>query len=619
MKISVTYTQTMFWGCLCCLFLPMKSFCDTKKDNRKTEKYITGIHAVNIFPEMSDRAIWEKSWKRESVGDFRKKILAKAEGLSGRDIPVLPASKFMDFQRTGDRRTWERNYYFARRRNLTTLVLAETFEYKKRFMDDIINHIWAILNEPTWCSTAHARLSPQDPLPDFRMELIDLFSAETSAALASVLMLAEKELIQISPNLVKRMKRTIIERAIVPVEKNMENFTWRTGRNNWTPWICSNLILAANTVLADDTKRLEAFVNKLQPCMERYYSKYSEDGACEEGASYWMVSVGCSMLYYQYLFAMTDGRFSIFQEKKYHRMCEFISDNWFGEKNITTFADCQPVLNTLPGWVWKTAALLKNEKFENFVRSFPMELPENSTDFGSILASLLWAEEKAPVPRQDFSSYYKDMQLLFIRSGRLHAAMIGNRNSGGHHHLDIGGFIIAVDGREAILDLGSVTYTKDTFSEKRFNNPVLNSLYHNVPVFDGKSQGNGAEFAAKNVVYKQNGTKHTFSLDLKSAYPAETGLQKCIRTFVLDTETKTVSVTDEWEAGKSLQYSMTLFLPVPPEKSPLEIKSSLIARTEKFNVTDLSQKSYWGDTLWKSEYRASKATSGNHTFVFCLR
>jgi hypothetical protein len=296
-----------------------------------------------------------------------------------------------------------------------------------------------------------------------------------------------------------------------------------------------------------------------------------------------------------------------------------VSDNWFGEKNITTFADCSAVLAALPGWIWKTAALLKNEKFENFVRSFPMELPENSTDFGSILASLLWAEGKAPVPRQDFSSYYKDMQLLFIRSGRLHAAMIGNRNSGGHHHLDIGGFIIAVDGREAILDLGSVTYTKDTFSEKRFNNPVLNSLYHNVPVFDRKSQGNGAEFAAKNVVYKQNGTKHTFSLDLKSAYPAETGLQKCIRTFVLDTETKTVSVTDEWEAGKSLQYSMTLFLPVPPEKSPLEIKSSLIARTEKFNVTDLSQKSYWGDTLWKSEYRASKATSGNHTFVFCLR
>ena len=72
MKISVTYKQTMFWGCLCCLFLPMKSFCNTKENNHKTEKYITGIHAVNIFPEMSDRAIWEKSWKRESVGDVRK-------------------------------------------------------------------------------------------------------------------------------------------------------------------------------------------------------------------------------------------------------------------------------------------------------------------------------------------------------------------------------------------------------------------------------------------------------------------------------------------------------------------------------------------------------------------
>ena len=128
-----------------------------------------------------------------------------------------------------------------------------------------------------------------------------------------------------------------------------------------------------------------------------------------------------------------------------------------------------------------------------------------------------------------------------------------------------------------------------------------------------------AEFAAKNVSYKQNGAKHIFSMDLKSAYPAETGLKKCIRTFVFDTEAKTISVTDEWEANKSLQYSMTLFSLTPPEKNPLKIKSSLTAGTEKLKVTDSSQKSHWGDTLWKSTYHAPQAMSGNHTFVFSLR
>ena len=60
----------------------------------------------------------------------------------------------MDFARTGNRRRYE-GPYFERRSALGRLVLAECVEGSGRFLDDIINGVWAICEESTWVISGH--------------------------------------------------------------------------------------------------------------------------------------------------------------------------------------------------------------------------------------------------------------------------------------------------------------------------------------------------------------------------------------------------------------------------------------------------------------------------------
>ena len=90
------------------------------------------------------------------------------------DWPFLPAIRYMDFKRNGNRTRFE-ELYFKRRYALGTLVIAECFENERRFIDDIINGIWAICEETTWVVPAHLPNFASLKLPFIGMERIDLF------------------------------------------------------------------------------------------------------------------------------------------------------------------------------------------------------------------------------------------------------------------------------------------------------------------------------------------------------------------------------------------------------------------------------------------------------------
>ena len=57
--------------------------------------------------------------------------------------PPLPATVFLEYVRTGQQNQLSISD-FQRRGQLASLVLAEVFEGKGRFLDEIVNGIWAI-------------------------------------------------------------------------------------------------------------------------------------------------------------------------------------------------------------------------------------------------------------------------------------------------------------------------------------------------------------------------------------------------------------------------------------------------------------------------------------------
>ena len=99
--------------------------------------------------------------------------------------PLL-ATRFLEYARIGNRSEYEREN-FGRRNKLIALALAECAEGQGRFIDEIANGIWLICEETYWGLPAHIGVQRAGVgLPDAAEPTVDLFAAETAAALAYI-------------------------------------------------------------------------------------------------------------------------------------------------------------------------------------------------------------------------------------------------------------------------------------------------------------------------------------------------------------------------------------------------------------------------------------------------
>ena len=132
--------------------------------------------------------------------------------------PTLTATDYLDFTRTGRRALFE-GKLFARRTLLNSMLLAECAEHQGRFLDSVLNGIWSICEETSWCLPAHnsyIRDTPQLPLPDARRPVIDLFAAETATILSTARYLLKQELDAVSPAVSVLLDKALSERIFVP-------------------------------------------------------------------------------------------------------------------------------------------------------------------------------------------------------------------------------------------------------------------------------------------------------------------------------------------------------------------------------------------------------------------
>ena len=116
-------------------------------------------------------------------------------------------------------------------------------------MDKLLDGLYLILEETSWCLPAHnsyIRDTKQLPLPSDKKPVIDLFSAETAAILAIAGLLLRDELLRISPFINEYIENELRRRIFSPYLS--EHFWWMgNGREplcNWTPWITQNVLIA---------------------------------------------------------------------------------------------------------------------------------------------------------------------------------------------------------------------------------------------------------------------------------------------------------------------------------------------------------------------------------------
>ena len=87
----------------------------------------------------------------------------------------------------------------------------------------------------------------------------------------------------------------------------------------------------------------------------------------------------------------------------------------------------------------------------------------------------------------------------------------GGNNAENHNHNDIGHFLCVFEGEMLLSDLGAGEYTKDYFSDGRYQILCNRSLGHSVPLINGTEQLEGKEYCADLFEWNQQDRKLTIS------------------------------------------------------------------------------------------------------------
>ncbi len=502
----------------------------------------------SIFPAASDRGQWERLESFDRGKAIKANIIRRAEKLLSQPVPQLSAKLFMRFYWHGNRTDYEK-VYFERRHNLGILVLAEAMEYKGRFLSKIIDYLWDITSEHTWCLPAHVPTRIIDPLPYLKHEELDLFATSTGSDLAMTLNLLEKELAGISPNLVNLVKRELMTRIIEPLEIRPFPFVFIRKSNNWRPWCCRNSLVVVLSMLKDQPERREKIIKFYKDAMNEYMSKYAEDGCCDEGPSYWEVNPGTIIGFYELLQELPEDT------GKYARMAEYILYARMTGKYFASFADAVATTDSIPtGVCYRFGERTGNPALKALAQVYAddlgNQLKQRSTSLFDLLCSIFWMpleEVKADKSLIELPfKYYERLQYLYLKDKGM-AMAVKRGHKGSHYHMDVGQFMIFCDEKPIVIDLGGAVYTRDTFSGGRYKNWIINSEGHNPPIFNGVGQLTSPLPDPRAAKVERTENKCVFTMDLTSAYPKEANLVKCERIFTYNYTDGSVEVEDRWE------------------------------------------------------------------------
>ncbi|HCN84879.1 MAG TPA: hypothetical protein DIT07_14870, partial [Sphingobacteriaceae bacterium] len=179
MKILTSYyLKTLLLGCFSLILITESNPVSAKLPNKERNILANEAKAINLakvlitdnswndLPGYKDRKFWQNL-----PPNIRQEYITKSEEYLNYNWPVVKATDYLEFIRSGDRR---QEAYAACSNALITLVMGELVEGKGRFMDQIINAVWYYSEQTWWGWSAH--LSPQKTglgLPDLNNPIVD--------------------------------------------------------------------------------------------------------------------------------------------------------------------------------------------------------------------------------------------------------------------------------------------------------------------------------------------------------------------------------------------------------------------------------------------------------------
>jgi hypothetical protein len=553
--------------------LSMLLFGFEKRDLLQKEADLTAVKSSLVlnqkwvsYPKYNDRKGWD-----EWTSGVKDEIIHMGEAALNYEWKVVKATDYLEFDRSGSRDIMQ-NPFNSNVTALSNLILAELAEGKGRFMDQIVNGVWQSCEMTSWVLSAHVRGAQKEwtSLPSYQENIIDLTSGDVGALLAWTYYFLKDEMDKVQPLVAERLRKNLQERILDPYI-NRSNFWWMafnatptTTVNNWNPW-CNFNVLTCFLLLENDPEKLAAAVRRTMESVDSFINYNHNDGACEEGPSYWGHAAGKMYDYLQLLSNATGGKIYIFDEAVIKNMGEYIARSYVGKGWVVNFADASAKGGGEPGLIFRYGKTVGSPEMQQFAAYLEKQNKEADYNAGRDLFRTLEnlgsrdeLEKTKPATSQATKTWYPETEFCYMRnSSGLFFAAKGGYNAESHNHNDMGSFMLYADETPMIIDAGVGTYTRQTFSEERYSIWTMQSNYHNLPMINGLAEAPGPEFRSRNVKYDP--AKSTFSLDLAGAYPSKAAVEKWQRTYTLEPKGGLI-IQDEFRLKQTLKPNQINFL-----------------------------------------------------------
>ena len=547
-------------------------------------------------------------------------VMRIAEEYAAMDYQPILAHSYMRYEKNGNRSIYEGEYY-TRRRMVWYLFLGEYMERKGRFLEKLIDGIWLLLDECSWVIPAHTKIRidyvPKLPLQyKNEVDVVDLFAAETGAMLSIICYLGKEFLDGVTPIIRDRILYEVRRRVLLPY-LNYNDYWWmgyvRRNINNWCPWITSNVLLAC-ALCEPETEIRKQITRKSMEVIDHFTRIYHEDGGCDEGPNYWTVAGASYFDYLEILYDITGGYADVFDDPFIRSMGEYIAKFCVNvdRRYYINFADAGPHVGINRDLVVRFGRRTKSEMLWRFGMNCP-KTDHNVQMQYTLYRSLKNLYEKNTSEAVEFKYpkkvWFPGIQVIAARESEkncngLFFAMKGGHNRESHNHNDVGHFVVYDNGEPLIIDVGVGTYCADTFNENRYKIWTMRSCYHNLPSFGDVEQKNGFAYRAEDVRYDEE--NHRLTMELKSAYPEESGLLHFIRTGEL-TE-GAVRITDEIELNEQKKITFHFMVadrPILTERGAIRLSDrrnlyfdgdALEASVEEIKIEDPQIQKSWSRT-----------------------
>ncbi|MDR2682440.1 MAG: heparinase II/III-family protein [Dysgonamonadaceae bacterium] len=502
------------------------------------------------YPAYTDRAPWDLL-----MGENKARCIAQGEKYLAYDWKVVKATDYLEYARTGNRSIME-NLHNSNLNAISTLFLAEMAEGRGRFMDPLVNGIFHACEMTSWSLSAHLVLQrAKSSFPKRGDHVIELVSGDVGATFSWIYYFLHKEFDKINPLISERLRYEIESRILTPY-LNETRFWWMATDvtadkgfvNNWNPW-CNANVLQCFLLMENDRDRLLKGVYKTMVSVDKFLNYNHDDGACEEGPSYWGHAAGKMYDYLQVLYDATGGRISVFSDPMVKNMGEYISRSYAGNGWVVNFADASAQGDFDYRLIYRYGKSVGSLEMEQFASFLKKEYPQNisvARDAYRILSDLSCDKEIdrfQPVHTVTPFTWYPETGFCYMSDGDFFFAAKGGYNDESHNHNDVGTFSLYAGSEPLLIDIGVGTYTGKTFSSERYTIPTMQSDYHNLPRINGFPQSYGKQYKASDT--KADRKKKTFSLDIARAYPAEAGIRRWTRSYQLSTNR--LLIEDRWD------------------------------------------------------------------------